>query len=433
MIEAQRWMLTKLGEEAIRRPYAARTYTVAQGRGEWVIFDDRGGRMNVSIVEVGSAEPLFRTHEDDLTVPASTTKLVTAAAVLASRGAAHRIPTRVVAGAAPGEVVIVGGGDPTLGAGAKSAYPKAARLDRLAAQVRKALGGQRPTRVVVDGSLFSGPLLGPRWDTDVVPVGYAAPVTAFMVDGGRRRPVLSGRGDLRDAKPDMAAGADFARLLGVSPGAVAKGVAPEPAVPEPSAPAAGWTPGAELGVVESPPMVRLVEWMLQASDNVIAEALARQVALAQGEEASFAGAAAAVDTVLGRLGLDATESELRDGSGLSRANQVTPSLLTDVLALAASGARPELTGLFAGLPVAGWSGTLEDRFAVTQANGAGQGVVRAKTGTLNGVSSLSGVVATGSGHLLAFAIMADGVTANGEVAKRVLDRIVTRLVACGCR
>jgi serine-type D-Ala-D-Ala carboxypeptidase/endopeptidase (penicillin-binding protein 4) len=104
-----------------------------------------------------------------------------------------------------------------------------------------------------------------------------------------------------------------------------------------------------------------------------------------------------------------------------------------VLALAASGSRPELTGLFAGLPVAGWSGTLADRFAARKANGTGQGVVRAKTGTLNGVSSLSGVVATESGHLLAFAIMADGVTTNTEAARRTLDGIVARLVACGCR
>ncbi|GAA0815485.1 hypothetical protein GCM10009524_56100 [Spirilliplanes yamanashiensis] len=400
-----------------------------------------GGRMNVSIVDVASGQPLYVTNEDDLTVPASTTKLVTAAAVLASRGAAYRIPTRVVAGARPGEVVIVGGGDPTLGAGSRSAYPGVARLDRLAAQVKKALGDTRPTKVVVDGSLFSGPVLGPGWDPDVVsPGGYAAPITALMVDGGRREPKLSGHGDARDAQPDLAAGADFARLLGLS--GASRGTAPEPAVTEPSAlatadgdgtAAAPLAPGTELGRVDSPPMVRLVEWMLEASDNVIAEALARQVALAQGEEASFAGAQAAMDEVVAALGLNAAESELRDGSGLSRLNEVSPSLLTDVLALSAGGSRPELAELFAGLPVAGWSGTLADRFVTAQRNAAGQGAVRAKTGTLNGVSSLSGVVATQSGHLLAFAIMADGVTAGTEKARRVLDGIVAALVACGCR
>ena len=409
--------------------------------GELIGASGLGGRMNVSIVDVGTGEVLYRVSEDDLTTPASTTKLVTAAAVLAARGAAYRIATRVVAGEKPGEVVIVGGGDPTLGVGGKSSYPGVARLDRLAAQVKKVLGGQPVSAVIVDGSLFPGPALGPGWDGDVVsPGGYAAPVTALMVDGGRRTPKLSGHGDARDAKPDIAAGQDFARLLGVQAGAVRLGAAPEPAVTEPSAlataagdgTAAPLLPGTELGRVDSPPMVRLVEWMLGASDNVIAEALARQVALAQGAEASFAGAAEAMDAVIGELGLAAEESDLKDGSGLSRGNQITPSLLTDVLALAASGRRPELTGMFAGLPVAGWSGTLSDRF-LTERNTAGQGVVRAKTGTLNEVASLSGVVATESGHLLAFALMADGVTANTEAARRALDGIVSRLAACGCR
>jgi D-alanyl-D-alanine carboxypeptidase/D-alanyl-D-alanine-endopeptidase (penicillin-binding protein 4) len=402
-----------------------------------------GGRMNVSVADVASAQPLYRTHEDDLTVPASTTKLVTAAAVLASRGAAHRITTRAVAGDEPGEVVIVGAGDPTLGVNGRSAYPGVARLDKLADQVEKAVGeaGVRPAKVVVDGSLFTGPTLGPAWDDDVVRGGHASPITALMVDAGRLRPVLSGGPDKRTTRPDTAAGVAFAKHLGLDGDAVVAGTAPEPAATGPTAdataggaqPAAGWVPGAELGRVDSPPMVRLVEWMLQASDNVIGEALARQVALARGQPASFAGGAAAVDRVVGELGLDAAESDLKDGSGLSRASRITPSLLTDVLALAASGSRPELTGMFAGLPVAGWSGTLVGRFVAAERNAAGQGVVRAKTGTLAGVSSLSGVVATKSGHLLAFAIMADGLTADGPVARRALDGIVTRLAACGCR
>ena len=97
-------------------------------------------------------------------MPASTTKLITAATVLAARGPAYRIATRVVAGSAPGEVVLVGGGDPTLAINATGSYPGAARLDLLAAQVKKALGGTAPTKVTVDTSLFPGPVYGPGWD-----------------------------------------------------------------------------------------------------------------------------------------------------------------------------------------------------------------------------------------------------------------------------
>jgi D-alanyl-D-alanine carboxypeptidase/D-alanyl-D-alanine-endopeptidase (penicillin-binding protein 4) len=192
-------------------------------------------------------------------------------------------------------------------------------------------------------------------------------------------------------------------------------------------------PGVELGRVDSPPLVRIVDWMLQLSDNVLAEALARQVALAAGRPASFAGAAAAMETAVVELGLVAAESDLFDGSGLSRRNKVTPSMLTDLLTFAASGTKPELTVMFGGLPVAGWSGTLQDRFVTEPNNRAGQGLVRAKTGTLSGVSALSGEVVTADGRLLVFAIMADGVPAGARDASRAaLDRIAAKLATCGC-
>src|SRR5262249_27103104 len=104
-----------------------------------------GPRVMASVVDVTSGQPLFEASGTVGAVPASTAKLVTAAAVLRARGPAYQIPTRAVVGASPGEVVIVGGGDPTLAVNANGAYPGAARLDLLAAQVLKAMGGQRPT------------------------------------------------------------------------------------------------------------------------------------------------------------------------------------------------------------------------------------------------------------------------------------------------
>ncbi|WP_309140903.1 D-alanyl-D-alanine carboxypeptidase, partial [Micromonospora sp. M51] len=109
-----------------------------------------GDRVNVSVADVITGQTLFAKGADDGTVPASVTKLVTAVTVLAARGPGYRIPTRAEAGAKAGEVVIVGGGDPTLAIDKKGYYPGAARLDDLAAQVRSALGGTPPTSVTVD-------------------------------------------------------------------------------------------------------------------------------------------------------------------------------------------------------------------------------------------------------------------------------------------
>ncbi|HET8683187.1 MAG TPA: D-alanyl-D-alanine carboxypeptidase/D-alanyl-D-alanine-endopeptidase [Micromonosporaceae bacterium] len=415
-----------------------------------------GAPVAASVTDVLTGESLYARGADAPTTPASTTKLVTAVAVLAARGAAYRIPTVAVAGASAGEVVLAGGGDPTLAAGAGGSYPGAGRLDDLARQVTRALGGVAPTRVLFDSSRFTGPVYGPGWDPDIASGGYAGPVTALMTDSGRVDPKNLKGPARRHAAPDLAAARAFARALGLPATAVAPGRAPSPpgapgqgtatpgaapattaAGPDGGSGPAGATPppvpGTPLGTVYSAPLVRLVEIMLADSDNVVAEALARQVALARGLPASFAGAAAAVAAVLGELGLPVAESTLFDGSGLSRLNRLTPSLLTDVVALAARPDRPELHGIFSGLPVAGFSGTLRDRYRTAAPVRPGVGTVRAKTGTLSGISAIAGIVVTRDGRLLAFAVLADRVAVGQFPAQDAIDRIAAVLAGCGCR
>jgi D-alanyl-D-alanine carboxypeptidase/D-alanyl-D-alanine-endopeptidase (penicillin-binding protein 4) len=375
-----------------------------------------GTPVSASVVDAETGDVLLDRRAGVAVAPASTTKIVTAAAVLAAVGPQKRLDTRAVAGAAPGEVVLVGGGDPTLTAGAKGTYPGAARLDRLAAQVKaqvKQAGGGPLRRVVVDAGLFTGPTTGPGWDSDIVTAGFGAPITALTLDGGRRSP----RADARTAAPELTAGRAFARALRLPASAVVPGSA---------------APGArQLGSVSSPSMLSMVEYLLTHSDNVLADTLVRQVAIAKRLPASFAGAADAVRLTLADLGLDAAAAGVVDGSGLSRANRLTPALLTSVLALAGSPHHPELRGILTGLPVALYSGTLADRFARSPAAG---GLVRAKTGTLSGVSALSGVLLDASGRRLAFAVVADGVPPGGkDSAEQALDRIAATLARCGCR
>jgi D-alanyl-D-alanine carboxypeptidase/D-alanyl-D-alanine-endopeptidase (penicillin-binding protein 4) len=383
-----------------------------------------GTKVHVAVQDVASDEVLYSRNAEMMTTPASTTKLLTAAAALAKLGPAYRLATRAVAGAEPGVVVLVGGGDATLSVGKDGQFPGAARLDQLAAQVKKALGGTAPTRVLVDTSLFTGPETAVGWSAgDISPGGQVSRIQALMTNAGRIKPVHHEYGgDPRYGDPAISAGKAFARLLGVPASTVQRGRAPEKAAS---------AAGAELGRVESPPLVQVTDWMLEQSDNTIAEALGRLVALASGQPGSFEGASEAIVGQLRALGLDGDEVELYDASGLSRKNGISPALLTQLLAIAADGEEPALTGIFGGLPVAGWSGTMAKRFVSPRPNQVGQGVVRAKTGTLSGVNTMAGQLITVDGRLLVFAIMASGST-DAVTGKAALDRVAAALVSCGC-
>jgi serine-type D-Ala-D-Ala carboxypeptidase/endopeptidase (penicillin-binding protein 4) len=293
-----------------------------------------------------------------------------------------------------------------------------ARLDQLATQVKKALGGTKPTKVLIDTSLFSGPATGLGWDGDDISGGQVSKIQSLMTNGGRVKPVHNeGGGDPRSSDPALAAGKAFAKLLGVPTSTVKRAKASKSA--------------AQLGVVQSPPLVQITDWMLQESDNTIAELVGRQVALAAGKPATFDDTSEAMLDKLKAMGLPSDEGDLYDASGLSRHDGISPTLLTETLALAASGRRPALTGIFSGLPVAGWSGTLADRFSHPAGNQVGKGVVRAKTGTLSGVNAMAGDLVTKDGRLLVFAIMASG-SANASQAKQALDKVPARLATCGC-
>jgi len=177
----------------------------------------------------------------------------------------------------------------------------------------------------------------------------------------------------------------------------------------------------------------LVAQMLEESNNVIAENLARQVALATGRPASFSGAAQAVVGELMRLGVT-TGIGLVDGSGLSPQDAIAPVTLAKILELATD--RPPYRTLLAGLPVAGFSGTLSAGESVFAGiSGAALGSVRAKTGNLGTVTSLAGLVYDKSGGVLVFALMADQVPSAGMLreAANAIDAAAAALAGCGCR
>ncbi|GAA1258955.1 hypothetical protein GCM10009677_07270 [Sphaerisporangium rubeum] len=377
-----------------------------------------GGNVAAVAVDVASGDRLFGSRADQGLTPASTTKVVTAVAALTSLGPDTKITTRVVSGKGR-SIVLVGGGDVML-AGPKAdkgGYPRTATLATLAARTAKALKEQGVTSVTLsyDDSLFSGPRTAPGWKPGYVPEGSVAPVSALTMDEGRVNP---GK-DARYPDPAGATAGAFRTLLAKSGVKVAG-----PVKRERAASGAG-----ELAKVESAPVYELVEHMLTVSDNDMAEALTHLVAIKEGRPGSFAGGSQAVQAILKKLGA-AQGITTYDGSGLSTRNRITPAALARLVSLAAAPGNPHLRSAISGLPVAGFTGTLGNRYGRSDTR-QGAGMVRAKTGTLNGVNTLTGLARTTDGRLVAFAFMADDV-ADPQGAMAALDRLATLVSRCGC-
>ncbi|MGP3985065.1 D-alanyl-D-alanine carboxypeptidase/D-alanyl-D-alanine endopeptidase, partial [Streptomyces sp. KR80] len=336
-----------------------------------------GAVHSAAVVDATTGRQLYGAEAARAVVPASTIKIATAVAALDALGPDHRIETTVVQGAADDEVVLVGGGDPTLTARRTpdGAGPKPASLRDLAAQTARALKdrGTRKVTVAYDTSRYTGPDLHP-----IGPNPNIARVTPLMADEGRRDGSSSGPAE-REGDPAAAAARTFADRLRD------RGIAVSG---DPHSTTAG-ARAERLAAVRSLPLSALVERMLTVSDNDIAEALARQTALADGEPASFKGGEQAITSRLRKLGLPLSGARFADGSGLSRDDKVSAALLAQLLVRAAEPDRPELRAALTGLPVAGFNGTLRSRYADAP---TGTGMVRAKTGTLTGVNALAGTV-----------------------------------------
>jgi D-alanyl-D-alanine carboxypeptidase/D-alanyl-D-alanine-endopeptidase (penicillin-binding protein 4) len=392
-----------------------------------------GQRLGVLVADLPSGQVLYGSNASTGFAPASTTKLATAIAAIQALGPTARFTTTVVAAPDARSIVLVGGGDPTLAAGPLPAadYPQPATLLDLAHLTAQALKarGRHSVRVGYDTSLYSGPAFAPGWPGSYVSTGNVSAITSLAADQGRvtanGTPAdTNASNGLRAADPAAVAAASFARFLAADGIAVRSGPAPG------RAPAGAAT----LASVQSPPLTQVVQWMLEESNNVIAENLARHVAIAVGQQPSFNGGAVAETSVLRRLGITG-ELTLFDGSGLSPDNRIAPVTLVELVRLAASHRqfRPVLTGL----PVEGFSGTLALGGSVFGLGGAsGLGVVRAKTGNLGTVAALAGTAYDSNGQLFAFAVMADQISAApgalGRAATAMVN-VASALAGCGCR
>ncbi len=175
----------------------------------------------------------------------------------------------------------------------------------------------------------------------------------------------------------------------------------------------------------SPSLQTIIDWKLTWSDNLLAERIARLASVAAGNTLDDAGVEKTFKTVLATYGITTSNLVVKDASGLSRENRVTASQIAKLLMVIYHD--PRFTKLIAGLPVGGVSGTLRHRFIETAPEAVG--LVRAKTGTLNGTTNLAGFVESGS-HEYIFVILADRHSKSYSVTKKVratVDRILGKI------
>jgi serine-type D-Ala-D-Ala carboxypeptidase/endopeptidase (penicillin-binding protein 4) len=381
-----------------------------------VVADPNLGRLGGRVTDAITGEELWQQQDDVQMQPASTNKTLTSAAALLALDREARVTTRVVAADQPGTVVLVGGGDPTLSGappGQDTWYRGAARISDLADQVRRS--GVTPTAVQVDTSLFSGPTMAPGWDPADIEGGDIAPIESVMLDAGRIQPATDQ--SRRSVTPALDAGRALATALGVDPQQVTIASHPSPA-------------GArQLGAVQSAPLIERLSEMMNVSDNVMAECIAREAAASMHRPLSFAGAVDAVTNRLNTAHIDTGGALLQDSSGLSVDDRLTAKTLDAAVQAAAGPDQPALRPLLDLLPIAGGSGTLSDRFLDTAANTGPAGWLRAKTGSLTAINALAGVVTDRSGRVLTFALISNDAGPTGRTA---IDALAATLWSCGC-
>ncbi|MFJ2621784.1 D-alanyl-D-alanine carboxypeptidase/D-alanyl-D-alanine-endopeptidase [Glutamicibacter sp. NPDC087344] len=370
-----------------------------------------GTSFTAQVVDVSTDTVLYDKNSTSNGTPASSLKVVTALAALDVLGADTQLSTSVWL---DGQTLVLrGGGDVLLGDGASDdsaakGYAGLATLaEASAAELEKR--GIDSVQLWLDDSLFDSAQTNSDWDQSLFTSNNIAPVYPLAHYAGRVSESLSSSYQSDSAQQAREV---FAAALGSSLKVAegGRGI---------------YEGGEQIAEVRSAPLRDVVKHMLLVSDNYIAETLGRLVALEQGLAPEQAGSAvAAVASTHGAQGLS-----LSDTSGLAAVNQISPASLTTVLRSAATSDKAGMRELIYSLPVAGYSGTLMHRLG----GDTTLGLVRAKTGSLTGVATLTGMTLTEDGRLLAFSIFAS--QPNGTLAphKPIIDQAVTAIRGCGCR
>lgn len=441
----------------------------------------RSMHWGVLVVDPQSGDTLYARNAEKLFVPASNIKLVTAAVALAQLGPDYRYHTRVL-GRAPqqgvvrGNLVVVGAGDPSFSdsLSGSAMAPLLALADSLRARGVRRVSG----RLISGSNTFPGDTLGAGWAWDDLDEGYSAAVDELTFNEGfaritilggarpgaavtlRREPAstvphlgrvdvstvdccalrqrvthrfdtrgprpllhLEGNVRVRDSvkinvalrNPNAAFLDAFAEALRARGITLGGGVAIDTV--------ADTTGLRLLASRQSPPLSAMLPAFQKPSQNQIGELLLRTLGLEKGGAGTADSGLVVVRRQLAAWGIDSSQAAIRDGSGLSRRNFVSPAAVVRILNVMRTS--PAFDAWYQALPVGGVDGTVRDRMRGSLAAGN----LRAKTGTLDRVRSLSGYVTTVDGQVLLFSILANNHPVPTREVERVQDALVTYLAA----
>jgi D-alanyl-D-alanine carboxypeptidase/D-alanyl-D-alanine-endopeptidase (penicillin-binding protein 4) len=362
-----------------------------------------GRDVSVVVQDVTTGEVIVSTRGGKSMLPASNMKVVTAVTALATMGPEKTFTTRVLAGSRPRHIILQGGGDPML---------TTRDLIRLARKTAASLPGRGRLTVHTDGHLFPAATRAPGWPRKYQPAA-AAPVRA-----------LARLGDYSMANQQRAA-AVFRKALKRRGFTVTAG---RNIVAASDAPV--------LAEVSEHTVGQAVNYMLNHSENNVAEILYRHVALAKGEPATWAGGKEAAGRVLADVGISTGGMALMDGSGLSRRNRITAQSLAEIIRLTRTSEPNRFASMYArgAMPIAGVDGTLDDRYGrfASKPSRCARGDIRAKTGTLFDTIGLTGVTSGSDGQEKAFSILVNDRPQrfSALATRRAVDGLAATINGC---
>jgi len=358
-----------------------------------------GTAWSGQVVDLATGRAVWSRNTTTTRIPASNEKLVTAYVALKSLGAGATLTTTVLQGSRyKSSIYLKGAGDPTL---------TSARLKAMASTTASAAKAQGITtvKVLVDDSLFPAPVNATGWKAEWVP-SEVAPVRALVVDQVNVMDTSVNAGYVL---------ANQLRSYGLTVNGVGRAVVES-----------GST---TLARSTSPSVGSMVQAMLNVSQNDYAEALFRLAALKRGFTGDWTGARANAMQVLQRYGVYTKGLVFYDGSGLSRSDRMP--VTTALYLVKKMRTQPDVNSVVfasSGMPVAGVSGTLENRFT-TAPTSCARSIVRAKTGSLDDVVTLSGIAQGKDGRERLFSLLVNANTAT-DSARAAVDALSATSTGC---
>jgi D-alanyl-D-alanine carboxypeptidase/D-alanyl-D-alanine-endopeptidase (penicillin-binding protein 4) len=384
----------------------------------------RNAHWGVLIYDPATGDTLYSHNAGKLFMPASNQKIITGSTALLQLGPDFRFTTRFATngairnGVLNGDLIVIGRGDPSFSDAMRGDYRLAfdAMADSLnAIGIHHIGGGLRRA-----GNAFPDDQYGFGWEFDDADEPYGAGVDELFTNEGFTKVMRkNAKGDsvltevaIRDHPTFfLTALHDAMQRRNVTGG----GFRDTTLLAD-----TNLTP---LFTLQSPPLRDILKALEKPSQNQIAEILFKTLGLEKTGIGTADSGRAVVERQLAAWGVPKEGFAVRDGSGLSRHDYVSPETLVRVLNLMRT--RPEFPVFYDALPIAGVDGTLASRMK----NSAAANNVHAKTGTVDKARSLSGYVTTADGRVLVFSFLCNNFTVPNRAVERVQDAILVHLAA----